>query len=537
MTAAPATVPASSQSLPNPPAQSARLVVDDDFELAPVNPRLFGSFVEHLGRCVYGGIYEPGHPTADEDGFRQDVIDLVRELGVTTVRYPGGNFVSGYRWEDGVGPKDQRPRRLDTAWHSTETNAFGLHEMAAWLKKTGDNELMEAVNLGTRGLQEALDLLEYANIPGGTKLSDERRTNGAEDPFNIRMWCLGNEMDGPWQLGHKNAQDYATLATEVARGMRQIDPDLELVVCGSSSHTMPNFGEWEETVLQKAYNLVDFVSCHAYYQPYDGDIASFLASGVDMDGFIKDVAAAIDATKSRLKSKHEVAISFDEWNVWYQGAEPSRTPEGIGNWPVAPHLLEDVYSALDAVVFGDLLITLLKNADRVHAASLAQLVNVIAPIMTAPGGPAWRQTTFYPFAETARLAKGGTVFEPKLASGTVSTKRFGDVPAVDAVAVRGADGGVAVFAVNRSLTDAAAFTITLPDRAQSGRNAQSGSDAQPYAEVSARTLHEDDLDARNTEQDQNRVTLHANDTAQLHADGRTVTVTLPPVSWTAVEAR
>ena len=415
---------------------TARLVVDDDFEVAPVNNRLFGSFVEHLGRCVYTGIYEPDHPTADEHGFRKDVIDLVKELGATTIRYPGGNFVSGYRWEDGVGPKESRPRRLDLAWHSTETNEFGLHEMAEWLEATGGNELMEAVNLGTRGLEEALDLLEYANVPGGTELSERRRANGADKPFDIRMWCLGNEMDGPWQLGHKSAEDYGTLAASVAAGMRQIDPDVELVVCGSSAHGMPTFGKWEQTVLEKTYENVNFVSCHAYYQPFfkeDGtrDMASFLASGVDMDGFIKDVAATIDATKAHLKSAHDVYISFDEWNVWYQGEEPSKTPEGIGNWPVAPRLLEDIYTAADAVVFGDLMITLLKNADRVRAASLAQLVNVIAPIMTEPGGPAWRQTTFHPFSVTARLAKGGTVLEPKLSAGTVDTPRYGEVDGVN----------------------------------------------------------------------------------------------------------
>ncbi|WEV46917.1 alpha-L-arabinofuranosidase [Bifidobacterium sp. ESL0690] len=506
---------------------SARLVVDDDFEVAKVNQRLFGSFVEHLGRCVYTGIYEPGHPTADADGFRQDVIDLVHELGATTIRYPGGNFVSGYRWEDGVGPKDQRPRRLDMAWHSTETNQFGLHEMAKWLQKVGGNELMEAVNLGTRGLEDAMDLLEYANIPGGTKLSEERRANGADKPFDIRMWCLGNEMDGPWQLGHKSAEDYGTLAASVARGMRQMDPDLELVVCGSSAHNMPTFGAWEETVLSKAYDLVDFVSCHAYYQPHDGDMVSFLASGVDMDGFIKDVAAAIDATKARLKSKHDVFISFDEWNVWYQDAEASKNPEGIGNWPVAPHLLEDIYSVADAVVFGDLMITLLKNADRVHAASLAQLVNVIAPIMTEPGGPAWRQTTFYPFSITAKFAKGGTVLEPKLDSSQISTPKYGDVDGVNAVAVRGADGSVSVFAVNRSLDTPAEFEVKLPDEvcAQSGLN------------VTAQTLHDDDINAKNTREDQNRVALEENKTVSFNVDTETVKVTLPAVSWTAIHVK
>ncbi|OZG65648.1 arabinosylfuranosidase ArfA [Bifidobacterium eulemuris] len=510
-------------------ATQARLVVDNEFEVAPVNDRLFGSFVEHLGRCVYGGIYEPGHPTADEDGFRQDVIDLVKELGATAIRYPGGNFVSGYRWEDGVGPKESRPRRLDLAWHSTETNEFGLHEMAKWLDKAGGNELMEAVNLGTRGLEEALDLLEYANIPSGTKLSDERRANGAEEPFGIKMWCLGNEMDGDWQTGHKTAEEYGTLAASVARGMRSLDPDVELVVCGSSSHGMDTFGTWEETVLQKTYELVDFISCHAYYHPElqeDGsrDMVSFMASGEDMDGFINDVAAAIDATKARLKSKHEVFISFDEWNVWYLNEEPSKNPEGIGNWPVAPRLLEDVYTAADAVVFGDLLITLLKNADRVHAASLAQLVNVIAPIMTEPGGPAWRQTTFYPFSLTAQLAKGGTVLEPKLASGTFDTPRYGEVPAVNSVAVRGADGSVNVFVVNRSLEAPAEFEVKLPEGFES-------------AEIEAQTLHEDDILACNTLDDRNRVTLHANDTIAFDAASGTVRVTLPPVSWTAVRVK
>lgn len=508
---------------------TARLVVDDDFEVAPVNNRLFGSFVEHLGRCVYTGIYEPDHPTADEHGFRKDVIDLVKELGAPTIRYPGGNFVSGYRWEDGIGPKQERPRRLDLAWHSTETNEFGLHEMAEWLEATGGNELMEAVNLGTRGLQEALDLLEYANVPGGTELSERRRANGADKPFDIRMWCLGNEMDGPWQLGHKSAEDYGMLAASVAAGMRQIDPDVELVVCGSSAHGMPTFGKWEQTVLEKTYENVNFVSCHAYYQPFfkeDGtrDMASFLASGVDMDGFIKDVAATIDATKAHLKSAHDVYISFDEWNVWYQGEEPSKTPEGIGNWPVAPRLLEDIYTAADAVVFGDLMITLLKNADRVRAASLAQLVNVIAPIMTEPGGPAWRQTTFHPFSVTARLAKGGTVLEPKLSAGTVDTPRYGEVDGVNAVAVRCADGSLAVFAVNRSLEATAEFEIRLQDGAQP-------------ASVEAQTLHDDDLFAANTLYDQNRVTPHANGSAMYDAESGVVRVSLPPVSWTALHIK
>ncbi|EIT88960.1 alpha-L-arabinofuranosidase [Parascardovia denticolens IPLA 20019] len=497
----------------------ARLMIDDDFLVGPVPDRLFGSFVEHLGRCVYTGIYEPGHPSADENGFRRDVLDLARELGVTTIRYPGGNFVSGYRWEDGVGPVARRPRRLDLAWHSTETNEFGLHEMNSWLHKLGDNELMEAVNLGTRGLEDALDLLEYANVPAGTHLSELRKENGATEPFDIRMWCLGNEMDGPWQLGHKNAHDYGTLAASVARGLRQIDPDLELVVCGSSAHGMETFGQWEATVLRQCYNLVDFVSCHAYYQPRDGDLASFLASGADMRAFIKDVGSVIGSVKAELKSDHDIHISFDEWNVWYQDAEPSKVPEGIDNWPVAPRLLEDMYSAADAVVVGDLLIELLSSVDLVHSASLAQLVNVIAPIMTEPGGPAWRQTIFYPFAAVARSAKRGVVLQPRLDSCTHETNAYGQVKTINAVAVRGCNGNLEIFATNRSLTDDVEFTIRNFD------------ENQPKV-ILASTLHEDDLHAKNTLCKPDRVTMHTNNTVSI--EGKEVSITLPKASWTHI---
>jgi len=262
----------------------ARIAIDPGLVISPVRRGTFGSFVEHLGRCVYTGIFEPGHPQADEQGFREDVLALVREMGVSTVRYPGGNFVSGYKWEDGVGPADERPTRLDLAWHSVDTNAFGLNEFMAWTKKAGVEPMM-AVNLGTRGIAESLDLLEYSNFPGGTELSERRRSHGADAPHDIRFWCLGNEMDGPWQLGHKTAYEYGRLAAETARGMRQMYPDLTLVACGSSSSNMPTFGEWEQTVLTEAYNEVDMVSAHAYYREED-DLPSFLASADDMDHFV-----------------------------------------------------------------------------------------------------------------------------------------------------------------------------------------------------------------------------------------------------------
>ncbi|AYF98205.1 arabinosylfuranosidase ArfA [Protaetiibacter intestinalis] len=499
---------------------SAHLTVGPRARIGAIDRRLFGGFVEHLGRHIYDGIYEPGHPTADADGFRQDVIDLVQELGVTTIRYPGGNFVSGFRWEDSVGPREQRPRRLDLAWHSTETNEVGLHEFSAWLDKVG-SELMLAVNLGTRGVAEALDLLEYANIPGGTTTSELRRSNGRDEPFAVRMWCLGNEMDGPWQLGHRSADDYGKLAAQTASAMRQLDPGIQLVVCGSSGRGMSTFGSWERTVLAHSYDDVDYISCHAYYAEKDGDRAGFLASGVDMDLFIEEVVAAADEVRDARRAEKRIEISFDEWNIWYLDRyHDEDKATGIENWPIAPRILEDNYSVLDAVVFGSLMISLLKHADRVTSASLAQLVNVIAPIMTEPGGAAWRQTTFFPFATTSRLARGEAL-RLELDVPSYPTAQYGDVPLVDAVATRDEESGAAaVFLVNRSLTDAVAVTV---DAAAIGASSV----------VAAHSLTDADLDARNTREQPDRVGLTPNSSAAISA-GR-LTIELPPVSWTAVE--
>ena len=499
---------------------NAHMTIDPHFTVGPINRRLFGSFVEHLGRCVYDGIYEPGHPTADADGFRQDVIDLVTELGVTAIRYPGGNFVSGFQWEDSVGPRGERPRRLDLAWHSTETNEVGLHEFSTWLDKVG-SELMLAVNLGTRGTSEALDLLEYTNLPAGTARSEQRAANGRSEAFAVKMWCLGNEMDGPWQLGHRSAEDYGKLAAQTAKAMRQLDPSLELVVCGSSSAHMPTFGEWERVVLGHTYDDVDYISCHAYYEEKNGDLGSFLASAVDMDHFIEAVVATADHVKAVYGSSKTINLSFDEWNVWYIDRYQNVDKiDGINNWPVAPRLLEDQYSVADAVVFGNLLISLLKRADRVTSASLAQLVNVIAPIMTEPGGPAWRQTTFFPFALTSQFATGATL-EVKLDSDSYETNQYGTVPVVDAVATHDTDSArTSVFLVNRSQTDDATVTIDISALGE-------------VTVLEAQTLNDDtDVYAANTLQEPERVSLRDNKSVAIGTG--IVTVTLPPVSWSAL---
>ncbi|WP_413452491.1 alpha-N-arabinofuranosidase [Georgenia phoenicis] len=483
------------------------VVLNPEVHVAPVSPRTFGSFVEHMGRCVYTGIYEPGHPRADAQGFRQDVLELVREMGVTTVRYPGGNFVSGYRWEDGVGP--ERPTRLDYAWRSVETNEFGLNEFMAWAKAAGVEPMM-AVNLGTRGIAEAIELLEYANHPSGTQLSDLRISHGAEQPHDVRMWCLGNEMDGPWQLGHKTAEEYGRLAAETARAMRQFDPNLELVACGSSSRDMPTFGAWEATVLEHSYDVVDYISAHAYYQLRGDDYASFLASAANMDRFITDVVATADHVGAKRSSSKRINISFDEWNVWYQ--QELAVP---AEWTQAPRLSEEAYTVTDAVVVGSLLITLLRHSDRVTSACQAQLVNTIAPIRSEPGGPAWRQSIFHPFAQMARHARG-QVLRPHVTSPTMTTAQHGEVPTLDAVATYDADGGrLAVFVVNRNHEEPMELRVPLGSFGEAGT-------------VEAGTLHDPDPTAANTQEDPERVTLRPQ--AASVEDGVLVSQ-LAPASW------
>ena len=491
-----------------------RIVVDPDFAIGAVDRRLFGSFVEHMGRCVYTGIFEPGHPQADEQGFRRDVLELVRELGPTVVRYPGGNFVSGYRWEDGVGPVSERPARLDLAWRSLEPNTFGLHEFMSWAQ-LADVEPMLAVNTGTRGVQEAADLVEYCNHPGGTALSDERIKNGAVDPFGVKLWCVGNEMDGPWQVGQKTAEDYGKLAAEAAKAMRLVDPTIELVACGSSNRDMPTFGSWEATVLEHAYDYVDYISMHAYYEETD-NLLDFLASGVDMDGFIEDVIAAADYVKAKKRRRKQLKISFDEWNVWYQTRYHDLPARG---WEHAPALIEDEYSVVDAAVVGSYLISLLNHADRVAVACQAQLVNIIAPIRTEAGGRSWRQTIFHPFMDVARLARGVALRLP-LRVPELATPKRGVVPAVTSAATWDEETGtLAVFLVNRHPEDE--IVVELDLRA-----------LQPRAITDHRLLADEDIRATNTAARPDRVQPQRPGSARL--DGNRLTLSLPAVSWTAL---
>lgn len=429
--------------------EKAKLIMDRDFSIGAIDKRLFGSFIEHLGRAVYGGIYEPEHTTADAQGFRRDVAQLVRELNVPITRYPGGNFVSGYKWEDGVGPRDRRPSRLDLAWLTTEPNQVGINEFCDWAKMAA-TEVMLAINLGTRGVDAAREIVEYCNHPSGSYLSDLRVSHGWKAPHNIKLWCLGNEMDGPWQIGHKTAAEYGRLADEAGKAMKLVDPDIELVACGSSGLNMPTFGQWEADVLAESYDTVDYISLHQYYGNRENDTASFLARSDDMSDFIDKVVSVCDYERALLRRDKKLNLSFDEWNVWFHSAERTEALQKERRWELALPILEDVYTFEDALLVGLMLITLLNHADRVKIACLAQLVNVIAPIMTRKGGGAWRQTIFYPFMQASSFGRG-TAIKPLISAPLHDCRGRQGVKALDAAGVLSEDERtLTIFAVNRS---------------------------------------------------------------------------------------
>ena len=457
------------------------------------------------------------------------MLALVRELGPTVMRYPGGNFVSGYDWEDGVGPLEQRPRRLDLAWLSTEPNAFGTNEFIAWCRAAGV-EPMLAVNLGTRGPDGARRLLEYCNHPGGSALSDLRRAHGFEEPHGVKLWCLGNEMDGPWQIAAKTAAEYGRIAAETAKVMKWLDPSVELAACGSSGRNMPTFGAWEDTVLEHCFEEVELISLHGYFNNYAGDTAAFLASPDLLDRFIEEVVGIADAVAARRRSPRRIMLSFDEWNVWYR---TRRTPEvrTRPGWPVAPPLLEEVYDVADALVVGGACIALLNHADRVKVACLAQLVNVIAPIMTEPGGPAWRQTIFFPFAQTSRFGRG-RVLRAQIDSPSYEASyddprgaeehRFAlpDVPYLKLAAVHDPEAAkLTLLALNRSLDQPLPLEVRTMGFAR-------------LALEQAQELRDDDLTAVNTKDDPERI--RPAPLADVAVQGASLKAMLAPASWNVI---
>jgi alpha-L-arabinofuranosidase len=444
----------------------ARVYIDSRRTIAPLDRNMFGSFLEHLGRAIYEGIYDPGSPLADASGFRKDVMDEVRQLGVPIIRYPGGNFVSGYNWLDGVGPKKDRPRILDKAWNTLDTNQFGTNEFMAWSKIVGARPLM-GLNLGTGTAERAAALVEYCNIEKGTKWSDLRRSHGIEEPYKVEHWCLGNEMDGPWQIGHMTAAEYGLKAQDAARQMRAVDrsPSLKLIACGSSGPGMPTYLEWDREVLEQCYEYVDALSLHRYIgntkEETGGDSAKFVAMNVSMERQIAETLAVCDLVRGHKRSPKQLWLSFDEWNVWYR----ARDAEAMnGHEHEAPHLLEEVYDLEDALLVGGILNTLIRNADRIKIACLAQLVNVIAPIVTNAKG-LLRQTIYYPYSWALQWARGN-VLQILVESPTYEVSDLGHVPYLDvAGTLSPEDGKLSLFVLNRDLSNAHTVEINWQGRA------------------------------------------------------------------------
>lgn len=439
----------------------ASVTAHRDFTISKVDDRIYSAFLEHLGRAIYTGIHEPGHPTADKNGMRGDVAELVRDLKIPYVRYPGGNFVSAYNWEDGVGPQDKRPVRLDLAWHTSDNNAVGVHEFMAWCD-TVNTKPMLAINLGSRGLDEARNFVEYVNGPVGSYWGDLRKKNGHAAPFGVDMWCLGNEMDGPWQVGHKTAEEYGRLANETAKTLRAFDKKLQLVVCGSSNSDMKTYPEWERIVLEHTYEVVDHISLHMYFANRTNHTQNYLALNEKLDRYISTVEGTINLVKANKRSKREVTISFDEWNVWYHSNTADRAIlDGNEGWPTNPRLLEDIYNFEDVLQVGCILNTFIRKSNVVKIACIAQLVNVIAPIMTEPGGAAWRQTIYYPYYFASIFGRG-TALNLAVKCPGYDADVADNVPYLDIAGTHDeAAGTVTFFAINRHPTDDLTPEITL----------------------------------------------------------------------------
>ena len=425
-----------------------------DFQIGPVDPRVLGGFLEHIGRAVYEGVYDPGSAHADADGLRTDVLSALRRLDMTAMRYPGGNFASGYHWQDGVGPRAQRPTNRELAWQSIEPNRFGTDEYMGLCHKMGWTPML-TVNLGTGTPEEARDWVEYCNCPPGTRYADRRVANGSAEPHAVKLWCLGNEMDGPWQLGHVPADQYAIRAQQAAKMMKDADRSIELVACGSCTTGLPTYMEWDRQVLEHMGDLADYISLHRYVGNNANDTPDYLAITNSIDRQIEEMDAACRFVQARRRSKKRAYLCFDEWNVWYR----DRHGDGAGKF--APHLIEEVYNLEDALVVAGFLNSFIRHADVVKIANIAQIVNVIAPLLTR-GDELLVQSIFYPFEMVSRR-RTGISLQTAVQGPAYEGKTNGLAAYVDASAIWNGDR-LHVFAVNRSLDESTPLRVQLADR-------------------------------------------------------------------------
>ncbi|HLH72757.1 MAG TPA: alpha-L-arabinofuranosidase C-terminal domain-containing protein [Chloroflexota bacterium] len=432
----------------------ARIKVDLDRTLGEVDRRIFGGFIEHLGRCIYGGIYEEGSPLSDERGFRRDVLEALKPLRMPVLRWPGGNFVSNYHWQDGIGPKEKRPRRIELAWHSEESNRFGTDEYIQYCRTLGVEPYI-CVNMGSGTMDEAQAWVEYCNGTGNTYWANLRRANGHSEPYNVKYWGLGNEMYGAWQIGALSAEDYVKKAIEFAKVMKLTDPSIQLVSCGQNG-----WNDWDRIVLEGLARYVDFHSIHLYTGSpdyYRNVFEPHLA-----DKALRICQALIEQVRYNQRIAHPVYVAYDEWNVWYR--QRGRTSG-----------LEERYDLSDALAVATYLNVFVRHCQIVRIANLAQMVNVIAPIFTSQEG-LFLQTIYHPlrlYAEHVQeIALDVHVdcerFElPPTDDPTPRAQRlqgFGPFDLLDVSATRDADGQTLTLAVvNRDRAQAIQTTVQLTD--------------------------------------------------------------------------
>lgn len=424
-----------------------------DYEIGKISNLLFGSFIEHMGSVIYSGIYEPGHKLADENGFRQDVLELAKDLELGCLRYPGGNFISAYNWEDTIGPKEGRKTKLDIAWQGIEPNEFGLHEFIEYADRLS-TDVIFTLNLGTRGIEEAVNIVEYCNFDSGTYWSELRKKNGAEEPFNIKTWCLGNEMDGPWQIGAKTAEEYGRLANETSKAIKKIDTDIKTILVGSSTPRLNTYPEWDRIVLEEAYDNIDYLSLHNYLDKYDEsdltrppknemyDTEEFLAKSIQFENHIKEVIATCDYVKAHKRSDKTIYLAFDEWNVHSQPKKENKKFE------VGSPIDWTYFTMEDSLLFGSMGLALLRNCDRVKIGCQSLLVNTIPLILTDKDGKSWVNPTYFVFKDLSKYSKG-TVLDSKLESLDRENNNITNKRMIDTVVVNNEDS-IIVYAVNKT---------------------------------------------------------------------------------------
>ena len=487
------------------------LTLHTGFTVGDVDERIFGGFLEHMGRSVYEGVYDPASAHADAQGLRTDVLGALDRLHLPLVRYPGGNFVSGYHWEDGVGPRPERPTLRELAWSSIEPNDFGTDEFMDLCAKL-DWTPMLAVNLGTGSPEEARNWVEYCNSPAGTRYADQRVANGYDAPHGVPIWCLGNEMDGPWQLGHRPAKEYAIVAKQAARMMKIVDPSIELVACGSSLPDMSTYLSWDQEVLEYLGGSADYISLHRYVGNHNDDTADFLAVTNSVDAQIEAVDSLCRFVQAKRKGRRRPMLCFDEWNVWYKNMEM----DGANKF--APPLIEETYNLEDALVVAGFLNSFIRHADVVRIANIAQLVNVIAPVRTR-GDDLLIQSIFHVFEQFSRR-RTGTSLQCAVDGPSYDAATYGATPMLDASAIHDTKGHrLHVFATNRSVDEQMDLTINLADAPLTGIS-------------SSVIVTADDPKAHNTFDDQQVVTAQEYEANKL-IDGSAI-CQLPPLSFVAL---